>query len=184
LEDRWLDHGVCLDDLPSLLSYDQIRKLFYGVTEEKSAAGGGDDNNEGDQDGEGQTTEVAAEDDQGGGEGDGWGEPEEVTTPEIEVGTQVEFEYRGKAITGVVEEINEAKGLAKVNVGKDKPSVVKLDELTLAEPESDPVAAEAATDDGWGTGGDDGWGDYTPEPEPAPAGKKPPGRKKPPAGKK
>ena len=181
LDDKLLDHGVCLDDLPNLLSYDQIRKLFYGVTEEE-APKGGVENDEGDQDGQEGDDQGAEAGEQGAEDGDGWGDQEE-NTPEIEVGSEVEFAYRGKQRRGTVTDINTEKGLAKVEVeGQDKPSVVKLEELTPVEvPGPGEESNAEAGDDGWGTGGDDGWGEYTPEPEPAPAkggkGKKGGGKK-------
>ncbi len=110
------------------------------------------------------------------------------------------FEYKGEQLQGVIVAINTGKGLAQVQVeGRDKPSVVKLEDLYIPPEEGevnqaeDPPAdddwgteettteapTEAAADDDWGTGDEpaaeepavaaDDWGTEEAAAEPAAA---------------
>lgn len=150
LKAEWLAAVPNLCDLPAEIPYNELGSLFRqddGETPAESTEAP-------------QAAEASAE----GGE---WGDdaPAVDDQPKLwTVGETCCFTYKDETHTGEIVAINEAKQLAQVKVeGKDKPAVVKLEELVLpAEPE--------ATADDWGTGdapaaeGGDDWGTSGDEP--------------------
>ncbi len=137
LPDEIMDHGICLDDIAEVMSYEAIKKLFHG-TEEDDAP----------------TTRPSRNGAKAEDKEEGWGEEEEKTEEsqdpvetEVQVGDKVVFEYKGDELEGVVDSVNAAKGLAKVKTGKNKFSFVKLDELSVTEAEEDEEPEDDETVD-------------------------------------
>lgn len=188
LDDKLLDHGICLDDIVTPLSYEQLKRLFLQLDEDEEEApkrskpsrnGRAAVKEEEEEEEEEDETEEEEPDEEESEE------TEEDEGAEIEIGMEVEFEYKGKIKTGVISAINEKKRLVQVEVeGQEKDSSVSFDDLTILEegeeteeeeePEEEVEEEEEAEEEG-------GWEDDEPAPKKKP-GKKPAVKK--PAGKK
>jgi hypothetical protein len=143
LKTEYIEHGICLDDIPVEVEYKTLYKLYHQQAE------GADDSGEDEDDPPTRNgrpkPKASAEDEDEDDEEDE--DEEEDSNFEFAVGDVVTWVYKGKKKTGKVVKLNMKKGLAEVRVkGQEDPSVVDIDEL---EP---PAKAQDDDDD-----------DYTPK---------------------
>lgn len=172
--DKFLKHGICLDDLVIKTPNDVLTKEFLldggttysippgaGRADDQEPAGwGGDDtpsarSREAEPDPQPPSrpepaASVSSNGDSGGD--DGWDAAPEKPKEELVIakGETYSFEYEGKVITGDVVDINRAKNLAKVkSPDREGHYVVDLSQLQLPEPKSAKTQPPPA-EDGWG----------------------------------
>lgn len=151
-----VNHGICLDDIITEVEDAELVTAFFGDDAEGTATTDDEAPEAIEEDAPESTEETAApqrprKKPKPAAVEEEPAETEEETAEavvDIEIGTEVSFIYNNKVLTGTVKKINTAKGLAQVDCGTEPYNVVKLDELTIVEAETEE-GEETETADEW-----------------------------------
>ena len=159
LDPALIDEAPCLDELLIEKGYDELKKILLQSTDDGDDDSDDDDDeddekpkkkrkpkkedDDGDEDEEDSEDEESgdddededsddSDDDESSEEEDEDDEEGEAEDGDFSVRDKVTYIYRGKRETGKIVKINRKKSIAEVDIGKEKPRVVELDELEKA----------------------------------------------------
>jgi hypothetical protein len=143
LASEFVDHGICLDDVPRPLEYDAYRKLFLMLSDDEEEEDE-DASRNGEATDEDEDEPRATADDDDDEDDDEDDEPK----PRFEKGDEVEFKYKKKTHSGVITGFNKARDVARVEVdGFDRDFNVDVSDLSMGEPSSGDEDEDEDEDD-------------------------------------